>query len=95
MGGLVGSAPICYGSSLGSNLDISQKYKMGDMTKEWPTHSSPAKNIQKKNYIKKYSLAKNFSNKCTYTITVTVPVLFSMKKNEKAEKDRTLEEAVR
>jgi hypothetical protein len=26
----VGSAPACYGSSLGSNPDISQKYKMGD-----------------------------------------------------------------
>ncbi len=24
-------APACYGSSLGSNPDISQKYKMGDI----------------------------------------------------------------
>jgi hypothetical protein len=31
MGGLVGSAPACYGSSLGS--DISPKYKMGDISK--------------------------------------------------------------
>jgi hypothetical protein len=30
MGGLVGSAPACYDS----NPDISQKYKMGDMSKE-------------------------------------------------------------
>jgi hypothetical protein len=34
MGGLVGSASACYGSSLGSNLDISQKYKIGDISKE-------------------------------------------------------------
>jgi hypothetical protein len=39
MGGLVGSAPACYGSSLGSNPDISQNYKkyqnikMGDISK--------------------------------------------------------------
>jgi hypothetical protein len=33
MGGYVGSAPACYGSSLGSNPDISQKYKMGDLSK--------------------------------------------------------------
>jgi hypothetical protein len=26
----VGSAPACYSSTLGSNPDISQKYKMGD-----------------------------------------------------------------
>jgi hypothetical protein len=26
-------APACYGSSLGSNPDISQKYKMGDISK--------------------------------------------------------------
>jgi hypothetical protein len=28
-----GCAPACYGSSLGSNLDISQKYKMGEINK--------------------------------------------------------------
>ncbi len=27
------SAPACYGSSLGSNPDISQKYKIGDISK--------------------------------------------------------------
>ncbi len=32
MGGQVGSAPAWYGSSLGSNPDISQKYKMGDIS---------------------------------------------------------------
>jgi hypothetical protein len=31
MGGYVGSAPACYGSSMGSNPDISQKYKRGDI----------------------------------------------------------------
>jgi hypothetical protein len=31
--GYVGSAPACYGSSLGSNLDIYQKYKIGDISK--------------------------------------------------------------
>jgi hypothetical protein len=34
MGGSVDSAPACYGSSLGSNPDISQKYKMADMAKK-------------------------------------------------------------
>jgi hypothetical protein len=29
MGGQVDSAPACYGSSLGSNPDISQKFKIG------------------------------------------------------------------
>ncbi len=33
MRGLVGSAPACYGSSLGSNPGISQKYKMRDLIK--------------------------------------------------------------
>ncbi len=28
-----GSAPVCYGSSLGSNPDISQKYKKGGISK--------------------------------------------------------------
>ncbi len=41
-------APACYGSSLGSNHDISQKYKMGDKSKEWP-----------KKYPKKYILETN------------------------------------
>jgi hypothetical protein len=31
---IVGSALACYGSSLCSNPDISQKYKMGDISKE-------------------------------------------------------------
>jgi hypothetical protein len=33
MGGYVGSAPACYSSFLGSNPDISQKYKMSDISK--------------------------------------------------------------
>jgi hypothetical protein len=32
MGGQIGSAPACYGSSLGINPEISQKYKMGDIS---------------------------------------------------------------
>ncbi len=48
MRGKVGSAPACYDSSLGLNPDISQKYKMGDIS---ITHSSPPK---------KYT--KNFTN---------------------------------
>jgi hypothetical protein len=31
--GEVGSAPACSGSSLGSNPDISKKYKIGDISK--------------------------------------------------------------
>jgi hypothetical protein len=37
MGGYVRSVPACYVSSLGSNPDISQKYKMGEISKEGPT----------------------------------------------------------
>ncbi len=33
MGCEVGSAPACYANSLGSNPDITQKYKMGDICK--------------------------------------------------------------
>ncbi len=44
------SAPDCYGSSLGSNPAISQKYKMGDKCRATllPTHSSRPKNKTKK-----------------------------------------------
>ncbi len=38
------SAPACYGSSLGSNPDIPQKYKMGDISKG----VARPKNIHKK-----------------------------------------------
>jgi hypothetical protein len=50
MDGYVGSAPACYGRSLGSNPDISLKIrnKWATSAKEWPTHSSPPKKIQKK-----------------------------------------------
>ncbi len=44
----MGSAPACYGSSLGSNPDISLKYEMGNKAKEWPTHSSPPRKYTKK-----------------------------------------------
>jgi hypothetical protein len=49
MGGQVGSAPDCYSSSaLGSNPDISQKYKMGDISKGVGHHTlARQKNIQK------------------------------------------------
>ncbi len=33
MGGYVGSTPTSNGSSMGSNPDISQNYKMGDISK--------------------------------------------------------------
>jgi hypothetical protein len=48
MGGSVDSAPACYGSSLGSNPDIVQKYKMGDISKGVANTLSPAKKIFKK-----------------------------------------------
>jgi hypothetical protein len=38
MGGWVGSAPACYGNSLGSNPDFSQKYKMGGRYKQRSGH---------------------------------------------------------
>jgi len=37
-----------YGSSPGSTLDISQNTKWALLTTEWPTHSSPQNNIQKR-----------------------------------------------
>jgi hypothetical protein len=33
MGGEVCSVPVCYGSSLDSNPDISKKYKVGKISK--------------------------------------------------------------
>jgi hypothetical protein len=49
MGGLVGSAPASYGSPLGSNPEISQKYKVGGMSKGMDNTLSPAKQIFLKN----------------------------------------------
>jgi hypothetical protein len=56
MGGLVGSAPAFYGSSLGSNPDISEKIKkMGDISEVVAnTLCSPPKNIQKKKKKKRF-----------------------------------------
>jgi hypothetical protein len=51
MGGYVGSAPGCYGSSLGSNPDISKKYKMGDISQGVANTLA-----RQKNKIKKISL---------------------------------------
>jgi hypothetical protein len=42
--------PACYGSSLGSNPDISQKYKMGDISKEVAKKRLAPKKVYKKNY---------------------------------------------
>jgi hypothetical protein len=43
------SAPACYGSSLGSNPDIYQKYKIGDISKGVANALKPAqKNIYQK-----------------------------------------------
>jgi hypothetical protein len=41
MGGLVDSAPACYGITLSSNSDIPQIHK-------WATYAKPAKIINKK-----------------------------------------------
>ncbi len=49
MGGYVGNAPACKGCSLGSNLDISQKDKMGDISKGVVANKlEPAKKYTKK-----------------------------------------------
>ncbi len=47
MCGQVGSATVCYRSSLGSNPDISPK-KYNELSKEWPIHSRPPKKYTKK-----------------------------------------------
>jgi hypothetical protein len=46
MDGLVHSAPDCYGRS-GSNPDISQKFKMGDISKGVANTLARHKNLQK------------------------------------------------
>ncbi len=38
-------APVCYGSSMGSNPDIFQKYKMGDISEGVANTFWPAKKI--------------------------------------------------
>jgi hypothetical protein len=35
-------------SGFDSNPDTSQKYKMGDISRRWPTHSSPQKIYEKR-----------------------------------------------
>jgi hypothetical protein len=44
MGDQVGSAPVCYGISLGSNTDIPQEDKISDISKEAANTLWPAKN---------------------------------------------------
>jgi Ni,Fe-hydrogenase I large subunit len=51
MGGQVGSTPACYGRSLGSNPNISQKYKMGKHKQRSGQHIlARQKNIRKKTF---------------------------------------------
>jgi hypothetical protein len=63
MGGSVGSAPTCFGNTLGSNPDI---FKNPKWAKEWPTHSKPNKkkanllNVSTDDYIKRKFFMKNF-----------------------------------
>jgi hypothetical protein len=52
MGGKVGGAPACYGSSLGPNPDISQKYKTARHKRRSGQHSLARQKIHK-NYTKK------------------------------------------
>jgi hypothetical protein len=74
---LVYSAPPRYGSSLGLNPDISQKYKMGDMSKGVAYTLWPAKNIQKKCILYKKNRADDVHiSICIYT-TRRVPLLLS------------------
>jgi hypothetical protein len=47
-----GSAPACCGSSLGSNPNISQKYKMGAISKGVANTLARNKNIKKTLYFK-------------------------------------------
>ncbi len=49
IGGEIGSAPACYGSSLGLNPYISQKYEICDMSKRVANILYPAKKYTKKN----------------------------------------------
>jgi hypothetical protein len=51
MGRWVAKLPTCYGSSLGSNSDISQIYKMGDITKGMANTLAHQNNIQQRVWI--------------------------------------------
>ncbi len=51
MGGYVGSAPTCYGSFLGSNPNISQKYKMDGYAKGVANTHLPAKKLFNKEFL--------------------------------------------
>ncbi len=46
MGGSVGSAPACYGSTLGSNPDIPQNSKISDISEGVAVSLKPAKKIK-------------------------------------------------
>jgi hypothetical protein len=46
--GYVDSALACYGSSLGSNPDVSPKYKMGDICKRVALHFNPPRTKKQK-----------------------------------------------
>jgi hypothetical protein len=50
MGGQVGSASACYDCSLDSNPDITQKCKIGDISKEVANALQPAQKNLQKNY---------------------------------------------
>jgi hypothetical protein len=56
-GWLRGTAPACYSSSLALNLDISQKYKMGDISKGVANTGSGS---HAKKYAKKQAKTKSF-----------------------------------
>jgi hypothetical protein len=52
MGGKVGGAPACYGSSRGSNPEISQKYKNGRHKQRNSQHSLARKKRKKRKFKK-------------------------------------------
>jgi hypothetical protein len=57
MGGYVGNAPAYYGSSLGSNADISQKYTMGDISKGVANTLAHQKQYKKQNFLHRIDVA--------------------------------------
>jgi hypothetical protein len=79
MAKLVG-APACCGSS---NPDISQKYKMGDKSKkDWPTHSSPHKKIEKKNSFVNSSFCRNQPDQKAPTAIIIIELSSEVKRSQ-------------
>jgi hypothetical protein len=77
MGGYIGSAPTCYGSSLGSNPDISQEYKIGHISKGVTKHI-----VARKKTFKNIRLIFFIATRSGYRYFFALRVFRSISKNK-------------